>query len=74
MKCIDDPEFELYGNFESPDVNVLMVTFEKCDPQKRDDCKTEDEIIEWLEFKYIIVLENTKKFISHKFQEERIEQ
>ena len=48
-----------------------MLVFEKCDPEKRR-CKSEQEIDEWLEFKYIMVIENTKTFIPHLFDEKSI--
>ena len=49
-----------------------MVVFEKCDPEKRTTCKSEEEITAWLEFKYIILLENSKQFVSHLFETDRI--
>ena len=53
--------------------------FEKCDsdknsknPERRNVvCKSDDEINQWLKGRYLIVLENQKKFIAHKFGEER---
>ena len=46
-----------------------MVILEKCDEEKRDDCKSEEEITEWLSQKYIIVLENSRRFIPHQFED-----
>ena len=43
-----------------------MVVFEKCDAKKLAPglkCKSEAEIAQWMEFKYIVVLENEAKFI-----------
>ena len=75
MKCFNDEEgLKLFGNFDTSAARSLLVTFEKCDPEKRNDCKSEQEITDWLSFKYIIVHENKKRFIKHKFNDERIEQ
>ncbi len=55
-----------------------MVVFDRCDAEKRAKiglkCKSETEIDEWLRFKYIIVRENTKQFVQHKFEDERIDE
>ena len=41
-----------------------MVIFERCDPALRT-CKSEADIDKWMQFKYIITLENEKKFQTH---------
>ena len=56
MKCIDEP-FEIKGEFNTNTAANLMIVFDKCDPTKRT-CKSEAEIIEFLEFKYIIYMDN----------------
>ena len=48
-----------------------MIVFEKCDPKERE-CKTEEEITKWLEFKYLYVLRNSAKIITHEFEEARV--
>ena len=45
----------IYGNYDSPSVNNLMIVFEKCNPEERK-CKSDKEISDWLVFKYIIIL------------------
>jgi hypothetical protein len=35
-------------------------------------CKSEEEIADWMIYKYIITLTNEAKFIQHKFGEEKI--
>ena len=55
----------LFGNYDTGVANNLMIVFEKCDPQKNDFCKSEEEIYEWLSFKYFVVIENSKRFIPH---------
>ena len=48
-----------------------MIVFEKCDPKKQK-CKSEHQITEWLKNKYILTLTNTKSFIQHEFNDKRI--
>ena len=46
-----------------------MVVFEKCDSKAKPNyCKSDEEINKWLQFKYIVLLENEKKFIQHEFE------
>ena len=56
FKCIDEP-YDVYGDYNSNAAGNLMVVFDKCDPAKQEDgfCKSEKEIAEWLEFKYILI-------------------
>ena len=60
MKCIDEP-FELYGSFNTNIASNLMVTFEKCDSERRK-CKDKEAIDEWMKFKYILVVENEENY------------
>ena len=47
--------------------------FEKCNSEALGrPCKTDDEINDWLRFKYIVALENERFFVQDKFDEERI--
>lgn len=50
-----------------------MIVFEKCDNKTSTvPCKSDDEINEWLFEKYILTLTNQKKFVQHKFEDERL--
>ena len=48
-----------------------MIVFEKCNREKRV-CKDEAVIDEWLKFKYLVALENEKRFVQDGFRNERI--
>ena len=61
MQCIDE-QFDIYGDFDTNIAQNLMVTFTKCDPAVRT-CKSNEEITKWLDFKYILLLENEQKYI-----------
>ena len=60
LKNTDD--LRIKGNYDSSQGAQLMVIFEKCNPQARAKkglrCKTDAEIDQWLEFKYLFVIEN----------------
>ena len=75
MRCLVDPKnITIFGNYDSQDAQNFMVVFEKCDPLKSTiPCKTEAEINEWLLMKYFMIFSNEKKFISHKFDEDKIQ-
>lgn len=52
-----------------------MIVFEKCDREKvlpPIQCASQEEITQWMEFRYILTVENQKRFIQHKFKKERI--
>ena len=65
LKCIDkDTELMMFGNYRSQAANNIMVVFEKCDATVPGaTCKSETDIKKWLEFKYIITVDNIKRFI-----------
>ena len=48
MKCWNEESLDLFGNFDYSAAKNLLVAFEKCDPEKRNDCKSEQKITEWL--------------------------
>ena len=74
-KDLDD--IQIKGNYDTSEGSNLMIVFEKCDPVLRAKaglkCKTENQIEEWLQFKYILIIENGIQFVEHKFEGERIE-
>ena len=50
-----------------------MITFERCKngTDSAITCKSDKEINDWLVGKYILTLSNQKKFVQHKFEDER---
>ena len=73
MKCMAVDSLELLGDYDASTAKNLMVAFVKCDSKKRNDCKSEEIIDEWLTHKYIVRLENSKSFVPNKFGEDKIE-
>ena len=62
MKCIDEP-YQIWGDYDADIASNLMVVFDRCNSTLRDDCKSDAEYAQWLQGKYIFVLENEKTFI-----------
>ena len=60
MICIDE-HISISGLINMGKGQNLMVAFEKCD-KRTSKCKSDSEIEDWLEFRYMIVLENNKAF------------
>ena len=61
MHCLEKRP-RIQGNYDSGKARNFVVTFEKCDPSKRDTCKSEEEITEWIKGKFILIFENTWAF------------
>lgn len=47
LMCIDE-DVELYGDFNTANGKILFLGFVKCDTTKRNTCKSEKEVNEWL--------------------------
>ena len=73
MKCLEQGQFEIIGNYNTDKAKNIMIVFEKCNSTALGrPCKSDTEINEWLKFKYIVALENERFFVQDKFDEERI--
>ena len=72
MKCIDE-DFELYGDFDTNIATNLMVVFDRCDPKERT-CASDEDIDEWMKFKYMLLVENEENYMQSKPLGERMEQ
>ena len=71
MKCITDDLTSIFGNYDTASAENFVVVFETCDRSERT-CKTDQEIKDWIQSKYILTLTNEKSFISHEFFESRV--
>ena len=74
MQCVKnlDDVFSS-GNYNTPGLDNLVIVFEKCDPKKASSkCADETIINNFLKSKYILTVENQKRFIQHKFTADRI--
>lgn len=75
LKCVRPGQnVTIFGNYDTNQASSFMVVFEKCDSKLRATCRDENEISEWLEFKYFIIVENSRRFVPHLFENERIAQ
>ena len=57
MKCVDQDSTNIFGSYNTDKASNLMIVFEKCNKTETV-CKDDEIIDEWLEFKYIVTLEN----------------
>ena len=76
FKCIADvSDLKVNGNFDTSVANQLMIVFEKCDKKRSPqiNCASETSIEQWMKFRYILTVENTKQFIQHEFEDDGIE-
>lgn len=65
---------KLWGNYDTGDAKNFMIVFEKCkNATSSVTCKSNEDINKWMKSKYLITLLNQKKFVQHKFDEERID-
>ena len=46
--CLDDESLEIYGSDKLKPRQILQITFEQCDTDIRDDCKSQAEIDKWI--------------------------
>ena len=61
---------ELQGDFNSEKGRTLKLTFEKCDRNVLGEyCHTEEEIAEWLQRKFIVILENQARFLNEDYED-----
>lgn len=63
----------LSGNWNSQEASVLMVGFEKCDPEVRSTCKPHHEVKQWLKDKYILMVYNKQNFVTDGFGQKLFE-
>ena len=69
-----------FGNYDNSEASAIMIVWERCDPVKNAQsdatkdvvCVTDEEYLEWSKSRYILAIENQKRFIQHKFGDERI--
>ena len=74
FKCLDEPEkLVLRGNYDSDMTSNLMAVFDMCNNATSSvTCKTPEEINEFLQFKYLMSLTNTRRFVQDEFGERRM--
>ena len=53
----------MFGSYNTDKASNLMIVFEKCDKTQGKKCKSNKKINEWLQFKYLVILENEKRFV-----------
>ena len=62
MQCPDTKDMMIRGDYNSNSAQMLLVTFNRC--HDRDDCKSKEDIDEFIRGKYLVVMKNTVRFDS----------
>ena len=70
-----------YGNFQTVTASVIMIVWERCDPEKNAlsdatkdiKCANDTAYRNFTEGLYICSIDNQKRFVQHKFGEERLQ-
>ena len=52
-----DANIELRGDYNSDKTSMFKIALRRCDPEKRQ-CKSDEEIEDWMKRKFIVVLKN----------------
>ena len=61
-------QIEVQGDYNSVKARHLKIMFEKCDSNLVDNCKTDEEITEWMKRKFVVVLENQTRFDNAEYE------
>ena len=74
LKCFSNrDDVKLWGNYNSLETSNIVAAFDLCDPARSEvTCKSEHEIQNFLKSKYLVLHYNAKRFVQHKFSDERI--
>ena len=62
MMCTDSKDLMIRGDYNSNSAQMLLVTFNRC--HDRSDCKSKEDIDNFIRGKYLVVLSNTVRFDS----------
>ena len=63
-----DKTVTLFGDYNSPDGQMLKLQFEKCDRSKRSTCRSDDEISDWLKQKFFLIYHNKERFQNNQYK------
>ena len=68
--CIDQ-NIEVYGSYNSAKAQHLSIIFKKCDSAVRT-CKSDEEIERYTRRKFLVTLQNGKRFVLDQYNEKKI--
>ena len=71
LNCVDQ-KLIVHGDYQSVDVTHLTIHLERCNPEVRSDCKTDEEITFWLRRKFICTLINNERFDPEIYEGEKV--
>ena len=62
LMCIDNEDFMLKGNYESIEGSTLLITLDRCQPEDRSTCKSDEEFDEWIKDRMMYLIQSTQEF------------
>ena len=63
LKCLDVDSISVQGDYNSAKARQFVLLFQKCDNSTFDGvCKPEEDILRWLQRKFIFIAHNTMRF------------
>ena len=69
FKCIQKEKLRIQGDYNSARTRSLVLEFDKCQetPENPIKCKSDDEILQWLRRKFILIYSNGRRFQMEEF-------
>ena len=69
LKCIDKGAIRMQGDYNSGKHRSFFLSFEMCQSTEENpiECKTDEEIYDWLKRKFIFSVMNTRRFVLEEF-------
>ena len=71
LNCVDE-NIVISGNYQSLKASHLQIQLQKCDNLTRSDCKSDEEITQWLRRKFIVVVNNSDRFNQEDYTDNKV--
>ena len=77
LNCIKNDDAEIMGNYNDAAAKQLVIKFDICrdeagTPPSEKKCKEESDIMQWLNRKFLVTLENDAVFRKNKVESEKL--
>ena len=74
FQCIKKPDLRIQGDYNSRITRSFVLLFEKCVQENEStvQCKSDQEIKEWLQRKFIVTYTNSRRFVLTEFGEDKV--
>mmetsp|Transcript_47807 Transcript_47807/g.63164 ORF Transcript_47807/g.63164 Transcript_47807/m.63164 type:complete len:99 (+) Transcript_47807:496-792(+) len=72
MICVDPDDLRIYGDFNTEKARQFNIQLKKCEGGTANNCKPDNEIIDYFRNKFLLVLTNQARFVSNGYEEARV--